>query len=142
MILALAEVLRLKQLRQADYVGAASSGFGIASQSRDSLALRTRGRRAAGFPGRVVYGLLTSSFYSTLVGVHLPGKRALLDGIDIEFKSPAFIGDRLTVTGEIAFLNDTYHRLELKARIQNADGKLISKAKIRAGVVFREGREQ
>jgi 3-hydroxybutyryl-CoA dehydratase len=90
--------------------------------------------RNAGFAGRVVYGMLTSSFYSTLVGVHLPGKRALLDGIDIEFKSPAFIGDRLTVSGEIAFLNDTYHRLELKAKIRNTEGKLVSKATIRAGV--------
>ena len=91
--------------------------------------------KAAGFPGRVVYGLLTSSFYSTLVGVHLPGKYALLDGIDIEFKSPAYIGDHLTVSGEIVFLNDTYHRLEIKAKIQTQDGKLISKSKIRAGVV-------
>ena len=90
--------------------------------------------RAAGFPGRVASGMLTSSFYSRLVGVYLPGKRALLDGIDLEFKSPAFIGDRLTVSGEIAFLNDAYHRCEIKARIRNAEGKLVSKATIRAGV--------
>jgi 3-hydroxybutyryl-CoA dehydratase len=90
--------------------------------------------RAAGYPGRVVFGMLTSSFYSRLVGVYLPGKRALLDGIDLDFKAPAFIGDLLTITGEIAFMNDTYHRLEMKARIHNADGKLISKATIRVGV--------
>jgi 3-hydroxybutyryl-CoA dehydratase len=90
--------------------------------------------RQSGFPGRVVFGMLTSSFYSQLVGVYLPGKRALLDGIDIQFKSPAYIGDRLSVSGEIVFLNDTYHRLELKAQIRNADAKLISKATIRAGV--------
>ena len=88
----------------------------------------------SGYPGRVVFGMLTASFYSRLVGVYLPGKRALLDGIDLEFKSPAYIGDRLTVSGEIAFLNDTYHRCEIKARICNAAGKLISKATIRAGV--------
>jgi 3-hydroxybutyryl-CoA dehydratase len=89
---------------------------------------------ASGFRGRVVYGLLTSSFYSTLVGMHLPGKRALLDGIDIEFKSPAYVGDRLTISGEIAFMNDAYHRIELKARIRNAEGTIVSKATIRAGV--------
>ena len=90
--------------------------------------------RQSGFPGRVVFGMLTSSFYSRLIGVYLPGKRALLDGIEVEFKSPAFIGDRLSVTGEIAFLNDTYHRSEIKARIRNQAGKLISKATIRTGV--------
>ncbi len=90
--------------------------------------------QSAGFPGRVVFGMLTSAFYSRLVGVYLPGKRALLDGIQVELKSPAYIGDRLTVSGEIAFLNDTYHRCEIKARIRNAAGQLISKATIRAGV--------
>jgi 3-hydroxybutyryl-CoA dehydratase len=90
--------------------------------------------RQAGFPGRVVFGMLTSSFYSRLVGVYLPGKRALLDGIQVEFKAPAYIGDHLTVAGEVAFLNDTYHRCEIKARIRNAAGQLISKATIRAGV--------
>ena len=88
----------------------------------------------AGFPGRVAFGMLTSAFYSQLVGVHLPGKRALLHGIDLDFRSPAFIGDTLTVAGEITFLNDAYHRLELKATIRNQDGKVLSKAKIRAGL--------
>ena len=49
-----------------------------------------------GFPGRVVYGLLTSSFYSTLVGVHLPGKHSFLQGIDIQFSKPVYIGDTVT----------------------------------------------
>jgi 3-hydroxybutyryl-CoA dehydratase len=108
--------------------------FAVLSGDTNPLHVDEAFARSSGFPGRVVFGLLTSSFYSRLVGVYLPGKRALLDGIDVEFKSPAFVGDRLTVSGEIAFLNDTYHRLELKARIRNADGKLISKATIRAGV--------
>jgi len=90
--------------------------------------------RDSAFSGRVAFGLLTSAFYSRLVGMHLPGKRALLHGIDIEFKSPAFPGDRLTVAGQVSFLNDAYHRLELKARILNQAGKVISKATIRAGL--------
>jgi acyl-CoA thioesterase FadM len=66
--------------------------------------------------------------------MHLPGKHALLHGIDLEFKSPAYIGDRLSVSGEIVYLNDAYHRLEVKARIVNQDGKIISKATIRVGL--------
>jgi 3-hydroxybutyryl-CoA dehydratase len=90
--------------------------------------------RQGGFPGRVAYGLLTSSFYSTLVGMYLPGKWALLHGLDIEFKAPAFVGDRLTIAGEIIHLTDAYQRLEIKASIVSAQGKTLSKAKIRAGV--------
>ncbi len=90
--------------------------------------------RRAGFPGRVAFGMLTSAFYSQLVGVHLPGLRALLHGIDLDFKAPAFVNDKLNVSGEITFLNEAYHRLELKAAIRNQEGKIISKAKIRAGL--------
>jgi 3-hydroxybutyryl-CoA dehydratase len=88
----------------------------------------------AGFRGPVVFGLLTSSFYSQLVGVHLPGKYALLHGIDVDFVSPAFVGDTLRVAGEVTFLTDAYQRIELRARITNQDDKVVSKAKIRVGL--------
>jgi 3-hydroxybutyryl-CoA dehydratase len=88
----------------------------------------------AGFPGPVAFGLLTSSFYSKLVGVHLPGRRALLHGIDLDFTSPAFVGDTLLVAGEISYLNDAHQQLELRARITNQDGKRVSRAKIRVGL--------
>jgi 3-hydroxybutyryl-CoA dehydratase len=88
----------------------------------------------AGFRGPVVFGLLTSSFYSQLVGVHLPGKMALLHGIDVDFVSPAFVGDTLRVSGEIKDLVEAYQRIELRARITNQHDKVISKAKIRVGL--------
>ena len=33
-----------------------------------------------GYPGRVVYGMLGASFFSTLAGVYLPGEHCLLHG--------------------------------------------------------------
>lgn len=87
-----------------------------------------------GFQGRVVYGLLTSALYSRLVGMHLPGKWGVLHGIDVEFKAPAYVGDLLTVSGTVQFLNEAYRRIEIKARIVNQSGAVISKANIRAGL--------
>ena len=89
---------------------------------------------AAGFPGPVAFGLLTSSFYSQLVGVHLPGKLALLHGIDVDFVAPAFVGDTLRISGEVRDLVEAYHRIEMRARITNQHEKLVSKAKIRVGL--------
>ncbi len=54
-----------------------------------------------GFKNKVVYVLLTSSFYSRLVGVYLPGKYALLMSINIDFVKPAFVKDKMTVVGEV-----------------------------------------
>lgn len=87
----------------------------------------------AGFPGPVVFGMLTSGLYSRLVGVYLPGKFALLQGMDINFISPCYAGDLLHVAGEVVFLSDAFRRLEIKATIRKDDGQLVSKAIIRVG---------
>jgi 3-hydroxybutyryl-CoA dehydratase len=86
-----------------------------------------------GFPAPVIFGLMTSSLYSQLAGMYLPGKLALLQGIDIDFNSPCFSGDRLLVAGEVSFMSEAYRRFEVRAKIRKADRKLVSKATIRVG---------
>jgi acyl dehydratase len=108
--------------------------FGELSGDVNPLHVDAAFAQRSGFPGRVAYGLLTTSFYSTLVGMYLPGKWALLHGLDVELKKPAFVGDRLTVSGEIIYLNEAFRRVEIKGSIVNAQGTVVSKAKIRAGV--------
>jgi 3-hydroxybutyryl-CoA dehydratase len=93
--------------------------------------------RRAGFDGQVVFGLLTSSFCSRLVGVYLPGKYALLHGIDIDFVSPVYVGDKLIVTGEIVLLSESVRRMEIKVSISNQAGAVVSKAVARVGLHVR-----
>jgi len=88
-----------------------------------------------GFPGRVVYGLLTSSFYSTLVGVYLPGKYCILQGIDIQFSKPVYIGDALKISGKVSYTNEAYKQIEIKAFITNQNNEKVSKATIKTGVI-------
>lgn len=90
--------------------------------------------RQAGYQNVLAHGMLTSSFYSRLVGVYLPGRFALLHGMDLDFVHPAFAGDQLLVSGAIAHLSSAYRRVEVKATICTTRNQLISKAKIRVGV--------
>lgn len=87
------------------------------------------------YPSKVIHGLLSSSFYSTLVGMYLPGEKCLLHGIDISFRKPVFVGDKLEIYGEIILLNEVYKVAEIKAYIKNQSGEKISTAKIRVGVI-------
>ena len=91
--------------------------------------------KSKGFSDRVVYGMLTSSFFSTLVGVYLPGKYCILQGVDIQFSRPAYIDDILTITGKVSYINEAYKQLEIKAVIINQDNKKVSKATIKVGVI-------
>jgi len=87
-----------------------------------------------GFSDTVAYGLLTSAFYSQLVGVHLPGRYALLHGISIDFVSPAYPGDTLKVSGEISYLNDAFRRIEIRANTTRHGEEVVSKAKLLVGL--------
>ena len=88
-----------------------------------------------GFSDRVVYGLLTSSFYSTLVGVYLPGKYCLLQGIDIQFSKPVYIDDILNISGKVSYINEAYRQIEIKAVITNKNNKKVSKSTIKVGLM-------
>ena len=91
--------------------------------------------KSKGFIDRVAYGMLTSSFYSTLVGVYLPGKYCILQGIDIQFSKPVYIGDTLKISGKVTYINEAYKQIEIKAIVKNQDDKKVSKATIKAGVM-------
>ena len=81
--------------------------------------------KAKGHPGRVAYGMLTASFLSTLAGVYIPGERSLIQQVETKFAKPVYIGDELTVTGEIVELVESVQRIELKVTITNQDGKKV-----------------
>jgi 3-hydroxybutyryl-CoA dehydratase len=90
--------------------------------------------REKGFKGKLVYGMLTASFYSTLVGVYLPGKYALFQEAHVNFSAPVYIGDILTVKGKITEIDSVLKRVYIKAEIRNQLGKKVSKASLAAGL--------
>lgn len=87
-----------------------------------------------GYKDRVAYGMLVNSFYSTLVGMYLPGKYALFQGADLSFVAPVFPGDKLTVFGEVTAVHAVYKQIEIRCYITNQNGTKVSRAKIKAGI--------
>ena len=83
-----------------------------------------------GYSDRVVYGMLTSSFYSTLVGVYLPGKHCLLHSVESKLVKPVYIGDTLNITGTVKEKHDVFKRITIKSIIRNQNSEIVSKAKI------------
>ena len=88
-----------------------------------------------GHKDRVVHGLLAASLYSALVGVHLPGRYALLHEINVQFLRPVYPGDTLTVEGTVSHLHESYRRVEILATSTNQEGTRTSKAKIQVGLL-------
>lgn len=94
--------------------------------------------RAHGFDDRVVYGLLTASFYSTLAGVLLPGRRCLLHGVNVSFHKPVYVGDELHVRGEVVYRNEVFRQAELACTTTNQHGVKVAGGKLKVGVLDSE----
>lgn len=90
--------------------------------------------RMSGYPDRVVYGMLTASFYSTLAGVYLPGERSLLHEVTSKFTNPVFVGDTLEISGTVTDIDERFKRIFIKVRIVNQKGQTVSRGQIIAGV--------
>ena len=67
-----------------------------------------------GFDRKVVYGMLTASFLSTMAGVYLPGENSLIQSVEVKFLKPVFPGEEITFTGKVGEVNDTFRFLVLK----------------------------
>lgn len=91
--------------------------------------------KAKGFNSQVVYGMLTASFYSTLIGVHLPGEKALFNSINLTFNKPVYVGDEIIIEGEVVYLNEAFKQVEIAAKITSLAGEVLSKAKLKAGIL-------
>ena len=91
--------------------------------------------RARGYEDRVAYGMLTSSFLSTLAGVYLPGKRSLIREVNVLFKKPVYVGNTLTVSGEVTSLDADFNIFEMKVTICNEEGVKVLRGKMQMGVL-------
>lgn len=91
--------------------------------------------KAYGQSGKVVYGMLTASFLSTLAGVYLPGKYSLIQQVEIKFAAPVHVGDTLTVRGKIVELQEIAERFVMKVVITNQKKEKLLRAKMWVGVL-------
>ena len=108
--------------------------FQTLSGDENPIHTDARYARNQGMRDRVVYGMQTSSFYSKLVGMYLPGKFCILHEIKINFNKPVYSGDSLCVSGVVTKKRELFKRIEIAAKIVNQNGEKVSSAKIIVGV--------
>jgi acyl dehydratase len=71
------------------------------------------------FKKQVSHGMLLTSFFSRLIGMHIPGKNALYFSQTINFRSPCFVNDVITVIGEVTEKRETTKMITVKTEIYN-----------------------
>jgi 3-hydroxybutyryl-CoA dehydratase len=77
------------------------------------------------FGKRVCHGMLLASFFSRLIGMYLPGKNALYFSQNLNFVKPCFIGDKITVHGEIIDRSEATRMIKIKTTVKNQEGNSL-----------------
>ena len=77
----------------------------------DAFAKQTR------FGKRICHGMLLASFFSRLTGMYLPGKGSLYLSQSLNFLSPAYVDDKITIEGEIVKISPSTGVVTLKTQI-------------------------
>jgi 3-hydroxybutyryl-CoA dehydratase len=73
------------------------------------------------FGRRVVHGMYLGALVSRLVGMELPGTKALLVRESLTFKEPAFIGDTVVVAGEVVHKSEALQLITMAITIIRKD---------------------
>lgn len=81
--------------------------------------------KSRGFRGRVVHGVLLAGFISQLIGVRFPGENCLLQSLQLNFFSPAYINDTVEISAVVEQISKSTNTLLLKITIINLDTKKI-----------------
>jgi 3-oxoacyl-[acyl-carrier protein] reductase len=88
------------------------------------------------FGGRVVHGMLLASLFSTLVGMKIPGRRALYIGQDIKFRHPVLVGEPVVATAKVASINAGLGVIEIVTTIHKDDKRVavsgVGKVRVRS----------
>jgi 3-oxoacyl-[acyl-carrier protein] reductase len=90
------------------------------------------------FKERVVHGMLSGVFVSTIIGMHLPGPGSLWLSQDYEFIVPVRIGDVLSIRAEVVRTSDQQGIIFLGVEARNQKGILV----LRGGGKVKIAREE
>lgn len=76
------------------------------------------------FKKPIVHGMLLASFFSRLVGMHLPGEQCLYMSQSMKFKKPVYPGARITVSGVVTAKQDAIKLVTIETMIKNRQGEV------------------
>jgi 3-hydroxybutyryl-CoA dehydratase len=81
--------------------------------------------RGTFFKGRIVHGILTAGFISTVIAGQLPGPGTIYISQQLKFLVPVRMGDTLTARAEVAKIISEKNRVILKTTCSIQDGTIV-----------------
>ena len=99
--------------------------FATYSGDRNPLHVDPKYAETTRFKRRVAHGMSYAAMFSQLIGMQLPGPGALWMGQSFRFARPAFLGDKVRLSVEVAAISESTRTVTLDCRTVNHLGEEI-----------------
>jgi acyl dehydratase len=99
--------------------------FADLSEDFNPLHLDEEFAKTTRFGRTIVHGHLVSSLISGLAGSTLPGSGTIYLGQTIQYKSPTFVGDTVTIRVEVTSIDDKKKIVKLRTTARNQNDTLL-----------------
>ena len=93
------------------------------------------------FKRRVVHGMLTASFVSTMIGTKLPGKGALWYEQQLRFLAPARIGEKIRIWAKVKHKSLSQRILTIETLVFGDGGRKLIEGEAKVKVLKPENKE-
>jgi len=80
----------------------------------------------AGFESNLVYGMLSASLFSRLIGMYCPGKDGLYLSQTLDFRKPIYTEREIIVKGTIIKKFDKFKMIKMKTEIIDQENTFVS----------------
>ena len=87
------------------------------------------------FGSTIAHGMLVASYFSSLVGMYLPGQRALFLSHDIKFAKPVPLGACITFQGRVRHKTDSLRLLDIDTTAINEVGEHVVRGRAQVMVL-------
>jgi len=82
---------------------------------------------AKGYTGCVAHGLLVSSFYSTILGCHLPGPNTVIMQVTTNMVKPVYVGDIIEYSVSVERVSEGVGSVSLSLSATNQNGEAVNR---------------
>lgn len=101
-------------------------GFGELVGDKNPLHMDEAYASGTKFGGRVAHGMIIGGLFSRLIGMQLPGKRALYLSQTLNFRRPVILGTELTIRGEVTQKSDVSHTIIMDMSAVDAQKNVVA----------------
>jgi 3-hydroxybutyryl-CoA dehydratase len=112
------------------------NGFIQIFKDTNPLHISSEFSQSKGFKDKVMFGNILNGFISYFIGERLPLKNVIIHSQTIEYKSPVYLNENLSLHASVSNIYEAVNAVEFRYYFENSELKKVAKGKFQIGILL------